>query len=198
MTNRLSLFPLAIVAALALAGCGSDGDDTSSASDTTSTAVTSDSTAPTPIESTTEQSAPEVPVADEPAANDTGTGAEDDCRGVLTPDEVESILGVPGEISGAGQFCRYIFADDAVGSFAAWTGSKADEAMEVLIPNFKADERAVANGVLLDGDRGFVYDGSAVVLGDSGRVFRFDTPESIGIPNMQEVMEEMAALLLTR
>jgi hypothetical protein len=116
----------------------------------------------------------------------------------LTPDEVESILGAPAEISGAGEFCRFVFADDAVGSFATWSGSKADEAMEVLLPKFKADERAVADGVLLDGDRGFVYDGSAVVRGDSGRVFRFDTPLNIGVADMQTAMEEMADLLLTR
>jgi len=46
--------------------------------------------------------------------------------------------------------------------------------------------------------RGFILGGSAVVRGDSGRVFRFDAPSDDYIADTQSAMQGIADLLLTR
>jgi hypothetical protein len=128
------------------------------------------------------------------------TGDDGSCAAALSGAEVESIFGTPVDMPDNSSVCNVVFRDNAVGTFQIWSGARADEAMEVLVPQFQADERASANVVLLDDGRGFVYEESAVVLGDSGRVFRFDTPPSVfdSIAEAQVAMEASAALLLTR
>lgn len=198
MINRVTMLPFAIAAALALTACGG-GDEGSSPA---STEVAPDTTA----------EAPQETAADEPAADEAEAGAGDaasgddeaasGCDKVLTPDEIGSILGTAPEISGSGEQCRHIYASDAVGTFQAFSGSKADEAIETLLAVFQDDETKSANGVLLDDGRGYVLDGSfersVVVRGDSGQVFVFSAPDSLNVADIQMAMQGIADLLLTR
>lgn len=183
------MLPLALAATFVLAGCGgsSDGGATPSAAPSDAGATDTTVAVTTTTVATTEET-----IA---ASADVGS---DGCDRVLTSDEVESILGSPVEFTGSSETCMVIFADDSIGNLQAFSGSKADEAIEVLLGKFQADEAASASGVLLDDGRGFVLDGSAIVRGDSGRVFRFDTPDNVDVPDMQLAMEAIAALLLTR
>lgn len=201
MINRATMLPIAIAAALALTACGGD-DESSAPVDPPPTEVTPDTTAEAPAET----------IAAEPAADEAETepgdaaSGDDDaasgCDQVLTSDEIESILGTAPEISGSGEQCRHIYASDAVGTFQAYSGSKADEAINTLLAGFQDDETKNANGVLLDDGRGYVLDGtfnrSVVVRGDSGQVFVFTAPDGVDVADIQLAMQGIADLLLTR
>ncbi|NOX30664.1 MAG: hypothetical protein GXP35_11565 [Actinobacteria bacterium] len=202
MINRMAMLPIAIAAALTLAACGGADEGSSPTPDPPSTEVAPDTTA----------AAPEETTADEPAADEAEAGAGDaasgdggaasDCDQVLTADEIGSILGTAPEISGSGQQCQHIYASDAVGTFQAYSGSQADEAINTLLAVFQDDETKSANGVLLDDGRGYVLDGSfersVVVRGDSGQVFVFSAPDSLDVADIQMAMQAIADLLLTR
>ncbi len=201
MINRATMLPIAIAAALAFPACGGD-DESSSPTDPLPAEVTPDAAADAPGETTAAEPAAE---AAEPEPVDPASGADETASGcdqVLAPDEIESILGTAPEISGSGEQCRHIYASDAVGTFQAYSGSKADEAIDTLLAGFQDDDTKSDNGVLLDDGRGYVLDGtfsrSAVVRGDSGRVFVFTAPDGLDVADIQMAMQGIADLLLTR
>jgi len=183
MLNRSATLFLVLAATLALAACGGESEGSTTSTDQPLADANPDTTVDTQAETT----------ADEGAGDTAGGG--DGCDQVLTPDEIESVFGTPVEIKGSSQFCTIIFASDAVGNLSAFSGSEADEAISTLLAQFLADE---TDGVLLEQDRGFVDQNSAIVRGDSGRVFRFDAPDSIDVPDSQAAMQDIAELLLTR
>ena len=74
--------------------------------------------------------------------------------------------------------------------------TEADAAMDALLPKFEAS--ASTNGVLLDDGRGFIDGYSAVVRGQSGRVFRIDVPTNIDIADPPATMQSVVDILLTR
>ncbi len=194
VTIRASVlaFAFAFAAALALSACGGESEGTSAPADATTSEAASDAGT-----ETTEGVATDETAAD-PAEDDGGTEAEGGCDKSLTPAEVESILGVPVEISGTGQICIVHFADDSIGNLQVFSGSKADEAMDALLTQFESDSTASADGVLLADGRGHVLDRRAIVRGGSGQVFRFDTPDYVEVADVQAAMEVIPALLLTR
>lgn len=191
MINRSALATLAIAAAMFLAACGG-GEESVTLTDVTPIESAADSTAEAPAETVTEA----------PAASDATTAVDagqdpGGCDQLLTPAEIDSIFGTSiDKINGAGQFCNIVFAGDAVGSLAVFSGSKADEAIDTLLAQFQAD--GATGGVLLADGRGYVLDATATVRGDSGRVFRFDAPENITTPDLPSAMQNLADLLLTR
>ncbi|NOX28714.1 MAG: hypothetical protein GXP35_01470 [Actinobacteria bacterium] len=194
MMNRTTALPLVLAASLALAACGGASEDSTSPTDPPPAEDSPDPTvdtlaatpAVTPLETTTDEGA------------DDADGQGDGCDAVLTPDEIDSVFGTTVEINGGRKFCTIIFASDAVGSINVFDGSEADEAIEVNLANFADDDRASFGGVLLEDGRGFVDGDSVVVRGDSGRVFTFDVPDSVSVPDVQAAMQEIADLLLTR
>jgi hypothetical protein len=123
---------------------------------------------------------------------------DDGCDKALSAEEIDSILGTSVEIKGSGQVCQYIFASDSIGTLQAFTGSKADEAMDVVLGKFLADETAVARGVVLADDRGYVDPDGALVLGDSGQVFSLGIPDNIDVADKLVAIQLIADLLLTR
>jgi hypothetical protein len=185
--GRSTILSVAVAATLALSACGGTSEGSATPADPPPAEASSDTTVDTPTETT----------AEEPADNDPD-GGPGDCREVLTPDEIEPILGTLVEFSGAGTFCNVVYASDSIGSLAAFSGSEADEAINTLLAKFQADETATASGVLLDDDRGYVREHSAIVRGDSGRVFNFTTPNNLDVPDIQVAMQAIADLLLTR
>lgn len=207
MRLRPQVFVLATAASLALTACSGGSDAASEATDASqangdeSAAATSETNV---IDSAgnSDAGSPEAGSADTAdteagGATDSGDREPEGCNDVLTAEEIGAILGPVTGISGAGQFCNVSFESGSVGSLSAFEEKKADEAMDALLPAFKADATASAEGIRLDEDRGFVHRNSAVVRGDSGRVFRFDAPDDIDVPDIQAAMQEIAALLLT-
>lgn len=196
--NRTNILPIAIVAALALTACGGDDDGSSAPStdppsaDPPSADVAPDTASEAPAETAAVDPAESGDTADDSA------GTEDGCDQVLSPAEIESILGVAPEIKGSGEVCQLIYASDAVGTFQAFSGSKGDEAIDTLLSDFQTDEYKSANGVPLDDGRGYVLDSTAVVRGDSGRVFVFGAPDSLDLADTEAAMQGIADLLLTR
>lgn len=181
----------ALAAVFALAACGGGSDaavepDTVEPDIVETTATTeSDSTEDTTVETVTDE--------------DSGANTDDvPCGEALTAAEIDSILGTSVSIGGGGGNCLVEFAADAVGTVSVFSGSRADEAMDALLPKFKDDETASANGVLLADDRGFIDGRSVIVRGDSGSVFRFDVPDNVEIADVNAAMEQLAAILLTR
>ena len=187
---------------LAVAACGGSDDNSSTPIDTPSTEIAPEAT----------PEAPEGTVSAEPAAGDApsdfgedaGDGSEEasGCAAALTAEDIESIFGSTPEISGSGEQCQHVYASDAVGTFQAYSGSKADDAIGALLDGFASDETKSNNGVLLEDGRGYVLDGtfsrSAVVRGDSGQVFVFTAPDNLDVADIESAMQNLADLLLTR
>lgn len=196
MIHRITVLPITFAAALALAACGGGGESSSPAPETPSTEVSPDTTGEASGETVTEDSTGAE--ADDTAIGD-GEG-ESGCDQVLTAAEIESILGTAPEVKGTGGVCQHIYADDAIGSLSAFSGSKADEAMDVLLTKFAEDE--TKSGALLDDGRGYVLDGSfersVVVRGDSGRAFVFVAPDGLDVADIEAALQSIADLLLTR
>jgi len=192
--NRSIALSLVLAVSLTLAACGGASEGSRTPTDPAPAEASPDTTVnaqaeiavDTPVETTTDEGADDI------------DGRGDGCDEVLTADEIDSVFGTSVEIKGASTFCSMIFASDAVGVLAAWSGSKADEAIDFNLAKFRDDDRVNFGGVLLEDDRGFVDRYSAVVRGDSGRVFRFNFPESVDVPNIQVAMQDIADLLLTR
>ena len=188
MFSQSKVLTFAIAAALALAACGGESEDSATSSDSTAAEGTPDTTAETVAESTD----------DEPIAEANVVSGGDGCDQVLTPEEYESIFGTSVEVTGSGQTCQLIFASDAVGTLQAFSSSKAEDATDALLTQSKVDEAVSAGGVLLENARGYVVKNSAIVVGDSGTVFRLDTPENVDVADIQATMQQVAALLVTR
>ena len=198
MIKPVNLFPIAIAAALVVTACGGD-DDSSAPLDSPATDVAPDTTAEIPDETIAEPAVDEA--APEPSDAASGDGeATKGCASALTSEEIGSILGTTPEISGSGEQCQHSYASDAIGTFQAYSGSKADQAIETLLVGFQDDE--TKSGVLLDDGRGYVLDGtftrSVVVRGDSGQVFVFTAPDNLDVADIQLAMQNIADLLLTR
>lgn len=197
MRLRPMFFVLVTATSLAFTACSSGSDATSETTDP-SPANADESAASTSETDVTDSAAStEAGRTEAGGAADSGDREPEGCNDVLTAEEIGAILGPVTGISGAGQFCNVSFESGSVGSLSAFEEKKADEAMDALLPAFKADATASAEGILLDEDRGFVHRNSAVVRGDSGRVFRFDAPDDLDVPDTQVAMQEIAALLLT-
>lgn len=176
----------AIAAALTLAACGGDSESTATADDPTIAEVEPDTT----VDATT-TSAPATTGAAEPEEADGG------CNQVLTAEEFESILGRPVEVTGSGQVCNLILASDSVGTLQVFSGSKADEALDINLTKFRDNDGAGRGGVLLAGDSGFADSDGVVVRGSSGRVFVLGIPDNATEDN-QAAAQALADLLLTR
>ncbi len=195
MTTRSTLRNVTIAAAVILSACGGDDEVAATSDDSTTADGGAGTTIETPV-ATTLETAVEEPASDE----ETGAAAETDegCDQLLTAEELESILGAPVEVEprGTGQICNWVFASDAIGTMQVFTGSKADEAMDTLIPKYEAE--ATSRGILLDDGRGYVLNGSAVVRSDSGRVFSLAVPDGIDVADMNAALKAITDLLLTR
>lgn len=187
------MLPVAVVAAFAITACGGGSDSSASSADASPTETSADAT----VDTSSETSAAEEADNTGDEADDGDVGG-DGCDQVLTSDEVQSVLGTSVEFTGSGQVCTVVFANDSTGTLQAFSDSKADDALDTLLAGFLADEAASASGVLLDDGRGYVLENSAIVRGDSGRVFRFDAPDNLDIADIQGAMQSIADLLLTR
>lgn len=193
MISRVTVFILSIAAALALAACGSGGDSSGEQDSSAVTEAGSATTADTTGEATTE-----IPPAEDSAVTDAG-GGDDGCDQVVTVDEIDAIFGSSVmEIKGSSEQCSIIFASDAVGGIGAFSGSKADEAIEALLAQFEANNVADSGGVLLADGRGYVTVDSVVVVGDSGRVFSIAIPGGFADDDRLGAMQAFADLLLGR
>ncbi|MFT5204536.1 MAG: hypothetical protein ACI9C1_003947 [Candidatus Aldehydirespiratoraceae bacterium] len=194
MHKRFVPLFLILAVAIALASCGDDSEADSTPPDSTpiedSVELPDDAPADTPADETPADAPADAP-ADEPVAADDGS-----CAKAFTVAEYEQVFGTTVEINGGSKFCNVIFASDSIGAFSAFSGSEADEAMDQLLPAFEA--KASVDGVLLDDGRGFIDGFSAVVLGDSGRVFRIDVPSNVDLPDVPAAMQAAVDILLTR
>ena len=187
MHKRFFILFFMLAAAIALASCATDVEVESTPTEPTPVEDNIDLPDEAPADTPADESPIDVP-ADEP---DGGSCAE-----ALTPAEYEQIFGTPVEINGGSKFCNVVFASDSVGGFSAFSGSEGDEAMDSLLPAFVAE--ASADGVLLDDGRGFIDDFSAVVRGESGRVFRIDVPSNVDVADVPAAMQAVVDILLTR
>lgn len=192
MISRATLFPVTLVAAVTLTACGGESGDSSPTTEPPSSDVAAEVTIAAPAPTAAAPSESETTAAADNAA------AGDGCNQVMTPDEIGSILGTTPEISGSSEQCLFKFRSDAIGSFSAYSGSKADEALDTLMAGYQDDDYKKDRGVLLDDGRGYFYDENVVVRGDSGRVFVLAAPTDLGAPDYQVAMQALADLLLTR
>lgn len=124
-------------------------------------------------------------------------GSTDGCETALTVAEIDEIFGTSVQsTNGAGKFCNIVFADDSVGIFSVFPSEDADEGLASLASQL---EEANTSGELLeDGARGYILGRSAVVLGDSGRLFRFDLPDNAEVSELATAMRQLADVLLAR
>ncbi len=199
---RRSTLPVLVTVALLFAACGGGSDEASSSDDTTSQVATSltdvddenanaEATEPAPTSEPSSES--------DAVESEAGPGADTspDCSTALTVEEVDALFNTAAEITGAGSFCNIILRDDAVAGFNAFTDDQADEALAIQSERFEQFAITSSTGVTLPDDRGFVFDGKAIVRADSGTVYLFSIGE-LGDIDTQATLESLAELLIVR